>query len=204
MRKLWLIMTVMAMGCATMMNSCTQHQASTSNETSIQATDSTVADTVATGEKDFVNLVEKYLVDSIAPQYLKGEISIPVSQLVDIDDSNINDVKMWGSFWVFNYNVSGDTLKTVSGGNHSGLFHLNIAGNAAQVTSFEQVGDGSEFLPTAKKIFGDKFETYSKVSSDDKKRDSVRTQAIEQYVKEHNLKVTMYQDYGWPPVKLTK
>ena len=43
---------------------------------------------------------------------------------VEVDESDSADVRVWGDFWVFNYNISGDTLKTVSGGDHPGLFHL--------------------------------------------------------------------------------
>ncbi|MBR4601708.1 MAG: hypothetical protein IKO37_04025, partial [Prevotella sp.] len=70
-----------------------------------------------------------------------------------------------------------------------------------EVTSFDVVGDGSQFLPTAKKIFGDKFDAFQKVNSDDKKRNEVRRAAVAEYVKSHRLPVKMYKDYGWDPVK---
>ena len=56
-------------------------------------------------------------------------------------------------------------------------------------------------LPTAKKIFGDKFDAFQKVNSDDKKRNEVRRAAVAEYVKTHRLPVKMYKDYGWDPVK---
>ena len=70
------------------------------------------------------------------------------------------------------------------------------------MTSFDAVGDGSQFEPTAKKIFGDKYDAFMKMHSNDKEREQNRAQGIAQYVKANDLKVTMYQDEGWPAVKL--
>ena len=191
MKQLWSLMAVMLISITAVMGSCAGKQAASGENDSIQA-------------KAYVALIEKYLVDSIGSQYSPGEMCIPVSNVIDVDDSDSTDVKVWGSFWVFNYNLSGDTLKTVSGGSHPGLFHLNVASNAWKITSFDKVGDGSNYLPTAKKIFGDKLEAFQKIESSDKQHDTLRTQAVSAYVKKHNIAATMYQDYGWPPVKLTE
>ena len=202
MKQLWSLMAVMLISITAVMGSCAGKQAASGENDSIQAIDS--IDSIASGDEAYVALIEKYLVDSIGSQYSPGEMCIPVSNVIDVDDSDSTDVKVWGSFWVFNYNLSGDTLKTVSGGSHPGLFHLNVASNAWKITSFDKVGDGSNYLPTAKKIFGDKLEAFQKIESSDKQHDTLRTQAVSAYVKKHNIAATMYQDYGWPPVKLTE
>lgn len=201
MRNLISVMTIITMGVAAVMGSCTQQQTNTSNDKLAQSSDSTV-DSVISTEDACLAVIEKYLVDSIASQYSEAEMCIPLLKVVDIDDSDSTDVKVWGSFWVFNYNLSGDTLKTVSGGNHPGLFHLNTVGKECKITSFDQVADGSDNIPSAKRIFGDKYEAFSKIESNDKQRDTLRTQVVKDYVKKNNIAATMYQDYGWPPVKL--
>ena len=71
-----------------------------------------------------------------------------------------------------------------------------------EVTAFDQVEDGSRYLPTAKKIFGDKFDAFQAVNSDKQKREKLRVDVLTTYVKKHGLTATMYQDYGWPAVKL--
>ena len=161
MKQLWSLMAVMLISITAVMGSCAGKQAASGENDSIQASDS--IDSIASGYEAYVALIEKYLVDSIGSQYSPGEMCIPVSNVIDVDDSDSTDVKVWGSFWVFNYNLSGDTLKTVSGGSHPGLFHLNVASNAWKITSFDKVGDGSNYLPTAKKIFGDKLEAFQKI-----------------------------------------
>ena len=119
-----------------------------------------------------------------------------------VDETNANDILVWGDFWVFNYNQVGDTLKMVSGGNHPGLMHVRQTENGFEVTSFDRVADGSDNVPSAKRIFGDKYEAFQAFQSDDNKREQLRGEKLAEYVKKHNLSVTMYQDYGWPAKKL--
>jgi len=146
--------------------------------------------------------VDQYIVDTFGKQYAQAEVCIPQHIVVATDESNDQDIKVWGDFWVFNYSVASDTLKTASGGSHPGLMHLKKSDKGYEVTAFDQVGDGSQFEPTAKKIFGDKYDAFMKTHSNEKEREQNRAQGIAKYAKSHDLKVTMYQDYGWPAVKL--
>ena len=55
---------------------------------------------------------------------------------------------------------------------------------------------------SAKKIFGDHYNEFEKLSADDKASEQTRAQIIANYVAANNLKITAYQDYGWDPVTL--
>ena len=146
--------------------------------------------------------VNDYLINVIGKNYAEAEYCIPCPILVSTDDGNKEDVLVWGDFWVFNYDLSGDTLKTVSGGNHPGLMHLKKTANGYEVTSFDAVEDGAGNLESAKRIFGDKFDSYQEISSLQEKREDMRLRLTADYVKEHGLSATMLQDYGWPAVAL--
>jgi hypothetical protein len=61
---------------------------------------------------------------------------------------------------------------------------------------------GSRYLPTAKKIFGDKFNAFKTINSDEKNRERLRAEGLATYAKKNGLSVTLYQDYGWPAKKL--
>lgn len=148
--------------------------------------------------------VADYLVNVIGKNYVEGELCIPSPFVISADYGNPDDVKVWGDFWVFNYNQSGDTLKTVSGGSHPGLMHLKKTDKGMEVTSFEVVEDGAGNLESAKRIFGDQYEAFHEVNSNQEKRESIRLQFIADYVKKNNLPVKMVQDYGWPAVELPK
>ena len=148
--------------------------------------------------------VADYLVNVIGKNYAEGELCIPSPFVISSDFGNPEDVKVLGDFWVFNYNQSGDTLKTVAGGNHPGLMHLKKTDKGIKVVSFEVVEDGAGNLESAKKIFGDQFESFQEINSNQEKREDIRLHFIADYVKEHNLPVKMVQDYGWPAVELPK
>jgi hypothetical protein len=146
--------------------------------------------------------VEDYLVNVIGKQYAEAEYCIPCPIIISTDEGNKEDVLIWGDFWVFNYDQSGDTLKTVSGGDHPGLMHLKKTDNGFEVTNFEAVEDGAGNMESAKRIFGDNFEVFSELNSNQEKREDIRLRFTADYVKKHNLAVKMVQDYGWPAVAL--
>ena len=152
--------------------------------------------------KDYYAAVERYLAEQIAGYYAKGEYSVPVYQEVAVNDSDSTDIRIWGDFWVYNYKLEGDILKCVSGGSHPGLMHISQIGENFYVSDFEQVEDGSRFLPTAKRIFGEYFGTFQIHHSDGDEHESLRHDVLRAFVRDHGLTATMYQDYGWPAKEL--
>ena len=103
---------------------------------------------------------------------------------------------------IYNYKQEGDILKCVSGGSHPGLMHISQIGENFYVSDFEQVEDGSRFLPTAKRIFGEYFGTFQIHHSDGDEHESLRHDVLRAFVRDHDLTATMYQDYGWPAKEL--
>lgn len=149
-------------------------------------------------ENTYLTAIYDYLVNQIGKNYAEAEYCVPYYNIVAADESNAEDIQVWGDFWVFNYNLAGDTLKTISGGNHPGLMHVRKTDSGYKVTGFDQVADGADNLESAKKIFGDKYEAFQTFQGDENKREQLRAEMLSDYVKSHNLKATMYQDTGWP------
>lgn len=150
-----------------------------------------------------ITAVDNYLTNEIGPGYLQGDVCIPFHPYTSVDESNNEDILVWGDFWVMNYTVSGDTLKTVSGGSHPGKMHVRQTQDGHfEVTSFEAVGDGSEWEPSARRIFGERFDEFRESNSDEKHREDIRMGAVAGYVREHQLPVKVVQDYGWPAVPI--
>ena len=172
--------------------------------------------------------VYQYMIDEIADNYYgadddNGIISIPVVKVVDRVDNADGSSDVAGVFQIYNYKVEGDTLKCVSGGSHPGKMHIvkdvdedgdddNDADDAYEndaddkndyeVTKFDQVADGGQFDSSAREIFGDKYEDFSKANSDDKDLEKLRADGIAVYVKATGIAVTKYQDEGWDPVDI--
>lgn len=139
-----------------------------------------------------------YLVNEIAPYYLQGEVCVPTIQLVAA-----NDTCVYGIFYVFWYNLSGDTLKTVSGGMHAGRMSLTGDNGKTAVTSFEQTVDGAGNEASAKRIFGnDYYDIYQNIYSNHEIREAARQLQLREYIRRNNPDVRYYQDYGWPAVTL--
>jgi len=57
-------------------------------------------------------------------------------------------------------------------------------------------------MSSAKTIFGDNFDAFWDVNSNQEKREVLRMQVTADYVKKHNLSAKLLQDYGWPAVVL--
>ena len=154
------------------------------------------------GPEQFYYELYKYIIDNFGKQYLPGDVCIPCPIIVAEDDSNREDMLLWGDFEVYNYTLSGDTLMTVSGGRHPGCFHYKVSDAGFEITGFDPVEDGSNYDSSAKKIFGDKYDAFIKASSDDKGRGEIRAQIISNYAAANNLEITGFQDYGWEKIAL--
>jgi hypothetical protein len=141
--------------------------------------------------------ISDYLLREIAPYYLQGEICVPALLIAHEEDSCV-----WGDFWVFWYKIEGDTLKTVSGGDHPGMMTLRHENGKPQVVAFERVEDGSRFMPTAQRIFGDYLDIFMNMHSNESVREAVRREQLSEYVQQNNLNVHYYQDYGWEAKEL--
>ena len=157
-----------------------------------------------TTDTTFLPAIHRYLVDSISMHYAEAEIHVPLPTVVAVDDSNADDIRVWGEYWVMNFNQVGDTLKFVSGGSHAGLLHIRQTEKGYEVTAFDQVGDGSLFEKTAKKIFGGKYDAFMAVYSDHEKRMRHHQELLSEYVREHRLTATVYQENGQDVIPLKK
>ena len=72
------------------------------------------------------------------------------------------------------------------------------------VTAVEQTEDGSTFQSSAERIFGDHFDIFQGMHSNQNVREAARKEQLEEYVRLNQLPVRYYQDYGWPAVELNK
>ena len=153
--------------------------------------------------ESYFTAIDKYLTETIGSQYLGGDICVPFLDYVAVDETNFEDIQVWGDFWVINYNIVGDTLKAISGGSHPGKMHIKMDKDGHfEVTGFDPVGDGVDFQPTAEAIFGDKVADFQAAQADQEKRERIRGEVLAGVVKKYDLDVKFYQDYGWPAVEI--
>ena len=136
-------------------------------------------------------------------RYMKtmlGETPFLLRTPEEFDYTPEEEVVVYGDFWVENYNVNGDVLECVSGGNHPGVMHVSKSDYT--VTAFDQVADGADFDSSAKELFGEHYDDFMAVYSDSDKRSEDRKITVSDYVNMNGLDINYYQDSGWDPVEL--
>lgn len=148
-------------------------------------------------EQALRDAISDYLIGEIAPSYTQGELCFPTLMMVAEEDSTV-----YGDFWIYWYNVSGDTLKTVSGGNHTGRMTISYHEGKPVVTAFEQTVDGAGNDASARRIFASHYDIYMNMHSNENVREAVRQEQLREYIRRHSLNIHYYQDYGWPAVTL--
>ena len=146
--------------------------------------------------------VYQYLAEEVSKDYAEAEVHIPLVQIFHEDFTNEDEVLVYGDFWIFNYNVEGDTLTNVSGGNHPGVMHVVKDGNGYKVSSMDVVADGAGWDESAREIFGEHYDDFIAVHNDEEARAENRKITVSDYVNLNGLSVTQFQDYVWDPVEL--
>lgn len=153
-------------------------------------------------EQAWRDMISDYLVKEIGSQYTQADLCVPVLMIAAQEDCETEMAWVWGDFWVFNYRIAGDTLKTVSGGNHSGKMQICAGDPYWMVCSFEQTEDGAGNDASARRIFGDHYDIYMNMHSNEAVREAVRKEQLREYIQRNHLNIHFYQDYGWPAVTL--
>ena len=144
-------------------------------------------------EQALRDAISDYLVKEIGSQYSQGDLCVPVLMMVATEEPDDEQKLVWGDFWVFNYKLAGDTLKTVSGGNHPGCILLQRKDGILAVTAFEQTEDGARNELSAKRIFGKYYDIYQNMHSNQDVREAVRHEQLKEYVRRNGLSVHYYQ-----------
>ena len=142
-----------------------------------------------------------YLVKEIGVHYRQGQLCIPTLLMVAEEESG-DETRVWCDSWVYWYDVAGDTLKTVSGGNHAGCMTVEQKDGKPVVTAFVKTVDGAGNEASAKRIFGKHYEVFQNMNSNQEVREDARKEQLQWYIRQHDLNIRFYQDYGWPAVSL--
>ena len=68
--------------------------------------------------------------------------------------------------------------------------HVKKTEDGFEVFQFDAVGDGSDFNPTAKAIFGDRFDAFMALYSNDDAKKAARAKSILDYAEAHGLDIS--------------
>ena len=155
-----------------------------------------------TNDAPYMNTILDYVKKTDGQYYDAGDVMIPNYIVLKADESDPQDVKVWGNFWTMNYDLQGDNLFTKNGGEVSGLIHLRKTPAGYEVTGFDKVGDGSSYTPDMNRIFGVDQALMNAFRNLDAVKEQNRADTIRKYVMQNGLNIRTYQDYGWDKVPL--
>ena len=141
-----------------------------------------------------------YLLENFGPLFEPEDITLPIVILLREDDSDPDDIKVWGRFAVMNYALRGTTLLTRSGGDFSGLIHLEKDGEGYKAVAMDRLEDGSDNDASVKRIFGVDEELLAGYRESYADRMDATAEAVRWYSEDTGIDIQAYEDYGWDPV----
>jgi hypothetical protein len=106
------------------------------------------------GEPAYMNAILDYLTEKEGRNYEPGDVMIPNFLIFRAEDTDPENIRVWGSFWLMNYDLEGDSLQLINGGSYAGLFTLKEAGGSYEVTEADLAGKKGSFEEDIERIFG--------------------------------------------------
>ncbi len=151
-----------------------------------------------TGDDEYLKLLTNYMIEN---SDFDGEniILIPSPVIVKIDESDLKDIKVYGSFNIFGYEVDGDTLLNVNGGHYPGCAYFMRDETGLHILEIIVADDGSSYQSSLLEICeGDEDLAAQVTKATDSSTDEykkARKDYIKMYVDEHSLDINYYKDY---------
>lgn len=158
------------------------------------------------GEDMVVAAVCDYLVNEESKHYYLPEtehVVVPTVKILGVEKSG-DKTLVFGKFAIFGYTRNGEILECVSGGNMVGCLHLQEEKGAYKVTEVQWALDGGLYDDSIKEMTADYPQYYEGLSTGyaEGEQAALRMELLSMYVKDNQLPIKYYKDYGWDPVQI--
>lgn len=144
-----------------------------------------------------------YLAFEAEKDYEPSHVMLPCVTVVDVDESNPEDVLIYGDYWLWECAKEEDTLAVVAGGHRPGIIHAQRFGEGEtavySATSFDEALTDQDLEP----LFGERYDAYTKVASDAQATEEKTAKVAADYVRTNGLEITKFQLPGGTPVDLS-
>lgn len=163
-----------------------------------------------TGESKLLQAICTYLIsEEQGRYYMQPDLSyvcIPSPVIYGIIEEE-GITKVFGNFHINNFYRNGNILENQSGGEMPACFDLKQSQGQYKVIRVEQTGDGAYYEQGIRDFCEGHMDIYQKFFDDPQanqtQRDQVTQAMVLQYVKDHQLDIQYYHDFGWDPVDLS-
>ena len=161
---------------------------------------------VYSGEDEVVAAICEYLVKEEKNGYYIPDadwVAIPQMQILGREEAE-GELLVFGTFAISVYTRNGEILECASGGNMHGCVHLKKEDNVYQVTEVQWALDGGLFDDSLQEITANYPQYYEGLMSGygEGEREQLLLEMLRMYVKDNNLSIKYYKDYGWDPVAI--
>ena len=133
-------------------------------------------------------------------------VCVPAPVILRTEKTDDDHCLVYGNFWIFNYELNGDVMECISGGEAPGVIALAQNGGEWTVTDFDRVGDGDDYSRDIIRVSGDdetlKQAFYESGNGGGDLLTGVRERFLRDYVTSNGLGITAYRDYGRDAVPL--
>ena len=131
----------------------------------------------------------------------QGAVEIPSPLVVKVDDSDKNDIKVYGDFIIYGYVMNGTIFDMKNGGSFPGCYHLKEENGEVSFVNSEIAEDGSNNYDSLVKICGNDENLAKEIfAAKDKDQDKTRVEYAKMYAKKNNYRLSGIKDYGWPVI----
>ena len=154
------------------------------------------------GDEKYFSAICEYLLKDAEETLEKGDVIIPDITFIDMDEKDTNDIKVWGIFEQYAYNLEGNNLVMCSGGRTPGVMHLKTLEHGAEVVKWEKREDGANADESLKALCASRQGVYELFKQYENTTELNRTDFVRMYVEDNGLDIESYQDPGHDPVKL--
>ena len=123
-------------------------------------------------------------------------VIIPYVDILGADDTNADDVLVYGNYYLWQYTKNEDTIEAVSGGSYPGVIHMEMIGDKDNALYSANSFDEGLTDEDTKEIMGDYYDAYIEANSDQEKIEAEIAQVLADYVSANNLQITKYKMFG--------
>ena len=140
----------------------------------------------------------QYILEESGTHFDPEDITIPFVDILRVDDSNPEDILVWGNYSISLYALRGTTLMARSGGEEPGLLHMKKEGEGYTVVSMDRVEDGSDYDKSVQEIFGVD-DALLQAFTDSFQNEELVDETLRWYREDSGLDIAAYEDFGWDP-----
>lgn len=191
---------------ATISNSSSEDISEETKETEVEIIKtSDENDFYYTGDNEYLKLLTDYMIENNGFER-KDTVLIPSPVVVKVDENDSHNIKVYGSFNIFGYEVDGDTLLSVNGGHYPGCAYYMKDEKGLHILEVDVAEDGNRYDSSLLEICEGDEELAAQVtkaadsSTDEYKK--ARRDFIKMYVDEYSLDINYYKDYGFRRVSI--